>query len=496
MSGGNFSEAIQGAADRSVPRDSIQAVKQAITNELRAADGGLEVEHTDFFNHSFVPDLILRWPGQDDVRELFIRTDTTPAYLAEDISLVPDRRPIFFGLSAVSEAASGSSAVSEASRSAGALVTDADGVEGFIERKRVNPLMSLASTAVLQGGRGVFDRENAAGAATALEEGFASAKAGQGEETASTAALIPRLLDGNRASRLLHVMQALWVSSGASAADFPAALQPGRLDDTSLLHLLGLDPIDDVEFWRNLSADLTLEQLAGLRVERPTRNFQLLIRANLDRLYARAARVISAETGTGATRDTEPRWVIEHGEVGLRIDGFCAYVFDSADKLGSRSDSEGIPVDVFFRRLQGLREARIPISRAELSGGGRRVTYESESIEDITEDLEFRRFVNAMESAAQVRRVVAKLEDGKQVKCNLTNSTATGFGSSKFLLTELISAALLALADLGAAERGRMSNAFDGWMNELYRIRSMQLQEYGLFPVAAAKRPPRGIEGH
>lgn len=495
MSAANFIRDIQGASDRSAPRESIQAVKLAIINELRAADAGLEVEYTDYFNHSFVPDLILRWPGQGDARELFIRADTNPAHLAEDISLVPDRRPIFFGLTAVTEAASGNSMVFAASRDAGALVTDADGVEGFIERKRANPLMGLASTAVLQGGRGVFDQENASGVATALEEGFASAKAGRGEETANAAALIPSLLDGNRASRLLHVMQALWVSSGASAANFPAALQPGRLDDSSLLYLLALDPIDDVEFWRNLSADLTLDQLAGLQVERPNENLQLLIRANLDRLHARAARVISAENGAGAEREAQPRWVIEHGEVGLRIDGFCAYVFGSAEKLGfsSRLDSEGITTDVFFRRLQGLREARIPIGRAELSGGGRRLTYESESVDDITDDPEFRRVLDAMETVAQVRRVVVKLEDGKQIKCNLMNATATGFGSSKYLLTELVSVALLSLADLGPEARSRLSEAFGRWMNELYYIYARR-QDSHMFTMAY--RAPKEIEGH
>src|SRR6266508_1429332 len=41
--------------------DSTAAVKRAVARSLRAVDAGVTIETTEYFNHSFAPDLVLKW---------------------------------------------------------------------------------------------------------------------------------------------------------------------------------------------------------------------------------------------------------------------------------------------------------------------------------------------------------------------------------------------------------------------------------------------------
>lgn len=64
-----MSERIRAALQREDPADLIAGVKDAVTDELLAVDPELEVQRTQYFNHTYVPDLVLAWKGGQ--RELY-----------------------------------------------------------------------------------------------------------------------------------------------------------------------------------------------------------------------------------------------------------------------------------------------------------------------------------------------------------------------------------------------------------------------------------------
>jgi hypothetical protein len=64
----NFAEVVR-SLDGDDPRGNITALKGAVREQLQATDNRVRVDLTDHFNHSFVPDLVLSWPGTKDTRQ-------------------------------------------------------------------------------------------------------------------------------------------------------------------------------------------------------------------------------------------------------------------------------------------------------------------------------------------------------------------------------------------------------------------------------------------
>jgi hypothetical protein len=59
-------------ADRS-PSLLIANVKTAVSRHLEAADPSAVVHHTEYFNNSLAPDIILQWPKESRNRHVFLR---------------------------------------------------------------------------------------------------------------------------------------------------------------------------------------------------------------------------------------------------------------------------------------------------------------------------------------------------------------------------------------------------------------------------------------
>ncbi|MDL4816943.1 hypothetical protein [Actinomadura opuntiae] len=443
-------------------------MKNEVINKVRALDVRVQINSTEYFNNTFVPDLLLTWPGEERPRELFIRADTNPEHLAEDIGLVPDRKPIFFALGSVSASADHNSLVSSEARDHGVLVTDSAGTQEFLDRRRRTDLMGLASAAVLQGGRGVVDRAEAAETATLFEEGFESAKRGDPERTANAANRIPGVLDSDRTDRLLQVLQALWVGAGQPASLFPATVRQKQLDSSALLFLLEQDWIRDSLFWRNLAFTLTFDQLVALDLPEATDNLQELVWANTDRLKARACSAIASET------DFPPDsrfayWSIEDGGLNFRTRHSLLRLYGSAEQMPVIHESSGAPLDEVLERLR-LAEARHAVRTIEFVEEGRKWTCESEGKEEVFNDEDLLRVTSTAGPNARIRRVAVKAAGGNFLKLNYSNKSVTGYGSSRFGIGELIPLALYAFPQFDPEEGREASAAFASLQKHMREI--------------------------
>ncbi len=76
------------------PDQNVAAIKTSVANYLHEADPSAIVETTEYFNHTFSPDIVLRWRDEGSgVRPVYIRTDAREASLREDLEYLPDESP-------------------------------------------------------------------------------------------------------------------------------------------------------------------------------------------------------------------------------------------------------------------------------------------------------------------------------------------------------------------------------------------------------------------
>jgi len=70
-----FSEEISAALDTTDAQEAGHRVHQVVAKEMRSLDPTATTEVTDYFNHSYVPDLVVQWGvGRKAVeRPIFLR---------------------------------------------------------------------------------------------------------------------------------------------------------------------------------------------------------------------------------------------------------------------------------------------------------------------------------------------------------------------------------------------------------------------------------------
>lgn len=62
---GEFSAALRHALDFDTPDRRIDSLKTSVSNFLRSGDPSARVRKTEYFNHTFAPDLVLTWPDEN-----------------------------------------------------------------------------------------------------------------------------------------------------------------------------------------------------------------------------------------------------------------------------------------------------------------------------------------------------------------------------------------------------------------------------------------------
>lgn len=420
----------------------VQAIKTAVADRFRETDSGVSVRTTEYFNHTYAPDLVLNWPADQTERRVFLRTSSNPDYLREDLGFIGANHPILMPLSTVrteSVREQEPSALEEESRRASILVTSPDTLAALEESRSERPVVGLLSRAVLQGGRGLVDEERARETGVALGLGFEAAGRADIEPTRRAVDLAETLLDSVRASSLTRLLQAVWLGSGAPSSSFPGpSPTTAYLDTSSLDFLLRSQDIDDAEFWRRIGAGLTLERLASLPSGSRSANLQRLIVLNSDRLRGKSCRVLPA----GSDETEGMSWFVQDGLVVL--EGARFRVFFSTGPWSEISLPEvslaGISISDLRRRARG---ADVAIGEVDLSTGMRQLGYKSQADDDVAQDDDLLSIENLLGDAVVVRAATALLGGGsRQLRCNFERLAAGGRTAAMFYLSEMGLAAL------------------------------------------------------
>jgi len=152
---GELAERIRNSFVNQQPADAVSDVKMAVADYLQMTDPAVTVKFTDYFNHSFAPDLVLTWSRDNVDRYVYLRANSDPEWLKDDIDNIGSRHPLVMTLG-VTEQDGPMQEVESSARQQDTLVTEPGTIEALTEARHNTPVAGLLGSALLQGGRGVM----------------------------------------------------------------------------------------------------------------------------------------------------------------------------------------------------------------------------------------------------------------------------------------------------------------------------------------------------
>lgn len=438
---------------------TVSAIKEAVGDSLRAADVAVEVHSTEYFNNTYSPDFVLSWPGQKEIRKLYLRTDSNPAYLKEDVEIVGDDESILMPLAHSVTSEKGDPELQELSERRRVLVANSDSVDALAQESKQSPYGGLISRAILQGGKGLVRRERAESIAEAVAEGFESASRSSPTHIEQAVEVAHGVLDTPRSNAIDSFLQALWIASGARADTFPVpvAATPS-VDASSLAFLLEMPELEDDEFWLRIGSNIDMERILGSGISGSTANLQRLMRVNAPRFRARICRVVETMKQNKAQNY---QWFIGEGGLGLHLGDFSA-IF--TNRRISDIDAKGVDstqsVDSLGERASF---AGVHLVAVSIAARDRRIEYTADERFDLAHDKQLSDVASALGRSAGVQSATATVgASRRRLICNFTDSTSHGNSNAKYYLSEMALTALPLFVDLSTRELNEVQDAVGG----------------------------------
>jgi DNA-binding NarL/FixJ family response regulator len=206
-------------------RDEPTTVHEIVANALHSFDPVVQITHTGFFTHTFVPDLVLHWasPEGRQARNLHLRFNILSPAFGDDLTILGDQSPIFLEMTGTGLATGEWRAHNALTET---LVLDAEAIECFAALARQHVSASEAVARLIRSGYGVIDQVRANQLAASFSSAL-SALAGSSDVVATRTEVTETLaMFGEHVSevgrlaieRLLGVE---WIRQGGKADTFP-----------------------------------------------------------------------------------------------------------------------------------------------------------------------------------------------------------------------------------------------------------------------------------
>lgn len=381
----------------STPDAIVSGVKAVVAKEVAALDPNTKIHYTSYFNHTFMPDMVLEFPGRGGgSRPLFIRNSLRLNPTLQDVQTLEDREPVVLGLRAA-DADSRDEVRSAARHSRRVFVTDISSLDSFGETLgdpdgADGPLSGVLRANLLKTGRGMMTATDIEGVQKAVQDVVSTdpvvAASGIDELDRVTADLFAE--DGAlQIGRIGRIIQ---------ASLSPVALRGllsdgGRLSDSDariiLPYLLNRADLGAEEaVWTTLAEliDLdyveTLPELEGLSLNR------LVNGAALSRWTAsRAELVLNNKFDTDELPEpaeiNQTEWSVRGGKL-VGTTGQWNLFFVSEDKRRLRGGTAYPDVD--WRDIASVATSMV-IDSASLRGITRRLTIDAEESSNVAQDV-------------------------------------------------------------------------------------------------------------
>lgn len=438
---GEFSAALRHALEFDSPDRRIESLKTSVSNFLRAGDPSARIKKTEYFNHTFAPDLVLSWPDEKRERLVFLRPNSNPEWLAADLKVIAPSHPIMLTLDDFGPADNPNAheRLVMAAKDARALITDPDAIEEFIS-PRV-PITSVLTNAVIRGGLGLVDEQAARGAAESAIAAFSAAENLEAEPIRSALVTTDGILDDEQANRFSRLYQAVWEGQGGTPENFPSHRHlSGPITGRDLSLLLATLTTEDVQFWRRIGRSIRLEQVVAMGAESGP-NLGRLVEANLDRLLARGARVFGQSAPN--LEGHYANWGVERDCLALRGDGWVAYFAAKSNDLPPHETRRGVSVNTL---IDGVRQLGVRMTDVRVQQSNFAISIESVGDADVVDSPDFGQLVARGDSVAQTAAIA--MSSGRNLIADFVTGTAMGHTTATFSLSELAQAAVRLLLEL------------------------------------------------
>lgn len=410
MTGASMREAIEFALGHDDPEDVIDGVKSAVVKELEGLDATAEIRTTEYFNHSFAPDIVMTWKdnGQASDRNIFLRHSLASAAAGRDIPALGDVGPVLLGLREERNAEVIEEVRAEAAVAPKVLVTDSrslDHITGRIPRSTSTiaaspgsarePLLQLVRGNVMRGGRGLFLSDSDEVAALTGTRGETDEVAGLD----SFNTVVRRLFVEDAAVRLLRAGQMIRMGISGDTTDLeptqrldwdrPSQVIGGRLSEAELMvvlpYLLSRDDVtDDPRYWAYVGEMISLKRLESMADRLDGLDLTRLVEPSLASWTASRASVgLNINAADNEDAAVEEGWRI-HGRVLALIAGsWIIHLTSDKRKLNGR---KGAPAARWDELAEPL--SHFSLSAVTLQGVIRRIRVEAERSDDVYRDVD------------------------------------------------------------------------------------------------------------
>jgi len=472
------------------PRDTITQIKAAAIRQFEALDRRMKIHSTEYFNHSFAPDLVLAWrTNRETERYVYMRSASDHRDLADDVLRLGEQKPIVLGLNPVyrdgDERETVGLSLNRLAQDRDTLVTDASALASVVEAKRDKPITGLFSTVLAQAGRGLVDSGDAETTTTVIANGFDAARGVSADPVLRAVTTVDAHLAVPFANRFNRILEAVWIGSGGHAELFPRGqldLAAG-VDDEALEFLLDLDVVDDYDFWRRIGRTTTVAQIAKLSPSQPNDNLQRLIKANLDHLTVRVCRVQDRQEQLNEQGQPDLRWLTESDALALRSRSWIAFVAEKAEELSGieGTATNGVSISALIDRA-----GTTVLTGVEMSDGTYELDLSSPTQADVAHSNHLNAVAQSFGPAARVLRARATTGN-RQVACDFTKSSASTT-SSVVPLTELLGISLPLLRPMQPLAKARL-------LELLKPLENPDTLPFGQAPVAAEDHEQLALPG-
>lgn len=403
--------ALSDAMNAARGEDVMVGVKNIVVTEIENVDPDIDIRTTDYFNHSFAPDIVLSWKeaGKSISRDVFLRYSFRSAQLGRDVPALADLGPIVLALQDNVDKQILRDMRQDVEGAPRLLLTNVPALDDIVDESdtgRISsnyrpalPLIGLFRSNIMRGGRGLL----ASDTATRIREQIRSSADTNDElrNIDTFAAIVDNLFLSDSAARLTRASQLLRMGLSGEISllddpgfnddpdDYVGTVIRGRLSDAELQVLVPYllrrpDVTTDPAFWAHIGSMMSLERLESMWAHFSNLDLTPLAKANLDSWTARRAAVsinadaIDSDWGMG-----DESWHIHARMLCLVIGGWRLHL--SLDGRKTRGRSNENPPARWADIQSALSE--YPISSVTLQGIARKLGISAENSTDVYNDI-------------------------------------------------------------------------------------------------------------
>ncbi|MFF7752275.1 hypothetical protein ACFZCP_24155 [Streptomyces sp. NPDC007971] len=421
---------IQNALHQASPEAAMRDVKHAVARELQSLDPKTEIKSTDYFNHTFIPDFVLTWGsgGQRPTRDIYLRFSVDTPLIQRDLKSLHEDSPAFIAIAAGGRAPHESEPATYEYDEC--LLSSTSTLESISREDARTPVTQMLKASLLQGGKGYLVGDSAVAVQRAVSfADSALSRLDRPQVSASVRAMNDHLSPAF-SSRIERVMQVMWVSQGGDADNFPGthetvtSLSSGELTQI-LPFLLSLEGVINNDFWRNLGENLTLGHLQELEHWQRSRNLDLLVNANLDRINARGAAVDRSQPNLFDNLEWPPYWEVMDSHLHLRCGEVDFKFVDDRRKIAHRTELGIAPR--WFEIEHRLDQ--YGIEGIEFTSPGSKTRIRSSTTEGLRDSMDMQALSEALGEFARVMAVELRWPRSRQnIEVDFDRSTVESVG--------------------------------------------------------------------